>query len=78
MKEKIINFIYIFLPLILGSFIGLLIHDYSYYDTLSKPILAPSEIVFPIVWSILYLINIIKYLHIYLFHILYGVCLLHI
>mgnify|MGYP004475566873 FL=1 len=61
MKEKIINFIYIFLPLILGSFIGLLIHDYSYYDTLSKPILAPSEIVFPIVWSIIYILMGLSY-----------------
>ena len=61
MKEKIINFIYIFLPLILGSIIGLLIHDYSYYDTLSKPILAPSKIVFPIVWSIIYILMGLSY-----------------
>ena len=45
----------IFIPLILGTIIGLLINTNS-YATINKPILSPPSIVFPIVWSILYLI----------------------
>ena len=45
----------IFLPLILGTIIGLIINTDS-YATINKPILSPPSIVFPIVWSILYLI----------------------
>lgn len=45
----------IFIPLILGTIIGLIINTDS-YSTINKPILNPPSIVFPIVWSILYLI----------------------
>lgn len=45
----------IFIPLILGTIIGLIINTDS-YATINKPILSPPSIVFPIVWSILYLI----------------------
>ena len=45
----------IFIPLILGTIIVLIINTDS-YATINKPILSPPSIVFPIVWSILYLI----------------------
>lgn len=45
----------IFLPLILGSIIGLIISTDS-YSIINKPLLSPPSIVFPIVWTILYLI----------------------
>ena len=50
----------IFFPLILGTIIGLLINTSVYSDYI-KPPLAPSSILFPIVWSILYLLMGISY-----------------
>lgn len=52
---------YIFLPLILGSIIGLVISKYIDYPTLNKPPLSPPKILFPIMWSILYLLMGIAY-----------------
>ena len=45
----------IFISLILGTIIGLIINT-DCYATINKPILSPPSRVFPIVWSILYLI----------------------
>lgn len=61
-KEKIIRFIFnVFTPLILGSIIGLLTMDsFSYLEQLNRKIVVPP-IVFPIVWSILYLLQGIWY-----------------
>ena len=50
----------IFFPLILGTIIGLLINTSVYSDYI-KPHLAPPSILFPIVWSILYLLMGISY-----------------
>ncbi len=50
----------IFFPLILGTIIGLLINTSVYSDYI-KPPLAPPSILFPIVWSILYLLMGISY-----------------
>lgn len=49
------KFLRIFLPLILGSLIGLLTSTDINYQSLIKPPLSIPPIVFPIVWSILYL-----------------------
>lgn len=61
MKKIIKNGLYIFLPIILGSVIGLLTSNFSDYNALIKPPLAPPKIVFPIVWSIIYLLMGIAY-----------------
>ena len=52
---------YIFLPIILGSVVGFLISGYMDYETLIKPFLAPPKILFPIAWSIIYLLMGISY-----------------
>ena len=56
MKKFIINAYYILLPIILGSLVGFLIKDYMDYQMLLKPPLSPPKIVFPIAWSIIYLL----------------------
>lgn len=61
MKSKLINLGRIFLPLIGGSIVGFIIKDYINYDDLVKPILSPPSIVFPIMWTIIYLLLGISY-----------------
>lgn len=61
MKEKIINFSRLFGPLILGSIVGFLIKDSLDYENLLKPPLSLPGIIFPIIWSILYLLMGISY-----------------
>lgn len=47
----------IFIPLILGGIVGFLLKDsYSFYETIILPPFAPPAWLFPIVWSILYLV----------------------
>lgn len=54
--KKILKFIiYIFGPLILGGIVALFT-SYSSYNAIEKPPFSPPGIVFPIVWSILYLL----------------------
>ena len=50
---------YLFFPIVLGSIVGLLIN--SSFDDLITPVLTPPKIVFPIVWSIIYLLMGISY-----------------
>lgn len=62
MKEKIKSLFYIFLPIILGSILGFIIKDsYKYYEALNRPPLNPPKILFPIMWSIIYLLMGISY-----------------
>lgn len=56
MKEILKKTFYIFLPIVLGSLVGLFIASYIDYAELLKPPLAPPKIVFPIAWSIIYLL----------------------
>lgn len=46
----------IFLPLFLGSFIGYVTAPYNNYNNIKLPSFAPLSIVFPIVWSIFYIL----------------------
>lgn len=47
---------YVFTPLLIGTIIGLIFKDYtSYIQTLNRNIKVPS-LIFPIAWSILYLV----------------------
>ena len=60
LKKKINDFIIIFLPLILASVISIFI-DFNNFSLLNKPPLSPPKFIFPIVWSILYLLMGISY-----------------
>lgn len=44
------------IPLFLGSFIGFLTAPFNNYYDLVQPFFAPPSIVFPIVWTILYIL----------------------
>ena len=52
---------YLFFPLVLGSIVGILVNGSIDYNTLVKPPLSPPGIIFPIMWSILYLLMGISY-----------------
>ena len=54
--SKIKKVFYLFLPIILGSLVGLLISKNIDYGSLAKPLFAPPKILFPIAWSIIYLL----------------------
>ena len=55
-RKKIIkNLILIFGPLLCGTIISFFI-DTNIYNLVNKPPLSPPKVVFPIVWSILYLL----------------------
>ena len=46
----------ILIPVIVGGIIGLIISKSIDYNNLIKPILSPPSILFPIVWTILYIL----------------------
>lgn len=51
----------ILIPVIIGGIVGLIISSSIDYNTLQKPFLAPSSLIFPIVWTILYILMGISY-----------------
>lgn len=51
----------ILIPVIIGGIIGLIISKSIDYNNLIKPILSPPSILFPIVWTILYILMGISY-----------------
>ena len=51
----------ILIPLILGGIVGFIISKFIDYNSLEKPLFSPPSIVFPIVWSILYILMGISY-----------------
>lgn len=53
MKNLIKN---ILIPVIMGGIIGLIINPFMNYQDLNKPPLSPLGIIFPIIWTILYII----------------------
>jgi len=61
MKSIIKNLFYLFFPLIIGGIVGFIISGNIDYQILIKPPLAPPKIIFPIVWSIIYLLMGISY-----------------
>ena len=61
MKEKIKLLFWIFFPLLIGGIVGLLISNSIDYQNLIQPPLAPPSILFPIAWTILYLLIGISY-----------------
>ncbi len=46
----------IFIPLVLGLIVSMITGNFIDYDNYIKPLFYPDNIVFPIVWSILYLL----------------------
>ena len=51
----------ILFPLIIGGIVGLLTSNSGDYDLLIKPAFSPPSILFPIVWTILYILMGISY-----------------
>ena len=51
----------ILIPVILGSIVGLLISGSMDYNSLKQPFFAPPSWLFPIVWSILYILMGVSY-----------------
>ena len=51
----------ILIPLILGGIVGLIISGFMDYNSMQKPFLAPPSILFPIVWTILYILMGVSY-----------------
>ena len=61
MKKLITNLFYIFFPLIIGLSVSLLTQGSFNLQELKQPPLSPPGILFPIVWTILYLLIGISY-----------------
>ena len=53
--KKIMEYMLVILPLVLGIIVSAFV-DFNIYGSLNKPDLAPPSIVFPIAWSILYVL----------------------
>lgn len=56
MKKIIKSLFFLFLPLLLGSIVGFIISNYINYADLNKPPFSPPSILFPIIWSAIYLL----------------------
>ena len=54
-------FIDILIPVVIGGIVGFIINPYIDYNSLVQPPLSPPSIVFPIVWTILYVLMGISY-----------------
>ncbi len=61
MKKLITNIFYIFFPLIIGLSVSVLTQGSFNLQELNQPPLSPPGILFPIVWTILYLLIGISY-----------------
>lgn len=51
----------ILIPVIIGGIVGLIISGSIDYNSLEKPFLAPPSILFPIAWTILYILMGVSY-----------------
>jgi len=51
----------ILVPVILGGIVGFIISGFIDYNSLQKPPLAPPSILFPIIWTILYILMGVSY-----------------
>lgn len=61
MKEKLKSAFYIFFPLLVGGIVSFFISNQIDYTSLERPPLAPPKILFPIAWTIIYLLMGISY-----------------
>ena len=51
----------ILIPVILGGIVGFIISGFIDYNSLEKPFLSPPSILFPIIWTILYILMGVSY-----------------
>ena len=51
----------ILIPVIIGGIVGFIISGFIDYNSIEKPFLAPPSILFPIVWTILYILMGVSY-----------------
>ena len=51
----------ILIPVVVGVIVGFITSKFIDYETLIKPVLSPPGIVFPIVWTILYILMGVSY-----------------
>lgn len=51
----------IIIPVALGAVVGLIISGFMDYGELKKPVLAPPPVLFPIAWSVLYVLMGVSY-----------------
>ncbi len=56
LKEFLKKFFTIFTPLIGGGLVGFIISSHIDYKTLNKPPLSPPSFIFPVAWTIIYLL----------------------
>lgn len=61
MKEFIKKIFYLFFPIVIGGIVSFLIKDSIDYTSLIKPMLSPPKVIFPIMWSIIYLLMGLSY-----------------
>ena len=61
MNKVLIYIKSILIPVIVGAAVGLITSGFMDYEMLEKPFLAPPGIVFPIVWTILYILMGVSY-----------------
>lgn len=61
MKEIIKKIFYLFFPIVIGGIVSFLIKDSIDYTSLIKPMLSPPKVIFPIMWSIIYLLMGLSY-----------------
>ncbi len=61
MKNKIISLFYLFFPLVIGGIVGFIISGNIDYQNLVKPPLSPPKILFPIAWTIIYILMGLSY-----------------
>ena len=55
--NKVLKFIKsILIPVVIGGIVGFLISNFIDYNIINKPPLSPPSIVFPIIWTILYIL----------------------
>ncbi len=60
-KEKLKSAFYLFFPLLVGGLVSLVISKSIDYNTLKQPPLAPPSILFPIAWTVIYLLMGLSY-----------------
>ena len=61
MKKWKENIFYLFFPIIMGSIVGIAVNNFMDYKDLVQPLLAPPSFLFPVMWSIIYLLMGISY-----------------
>lgn len=61
MSKFLIYFKSIIVTVIIGGIVGIIISPFMDYEILQKPSLSPSGIIFPIIWTILYILMGISY-----------------